>query len=205
MMEVEPKNLVYRDVRLNQSYSTSLCISNPLTASVEFTLRPSSPRYTVSPNRVNLMGGQSIVVTVRLFLTHFPNYSKGVKGQDDHIVLKSSYFEQKVDVTFFLHSRDSSSAASRSQSPSRVGEKRSKELEIVEELHSQLKLKDDKIRLLEQTVGYLESKHPSIQEILRNRVEQERTVFEEKSEKVCYLVVAARVLHVDYALFLCRS
>lgn len=60
---------------------------------------------------------------MRLFLSHYPNFLKGSKGQDDHIQLKSSYFEQKVPLTFFLHSRDTPTTAStsgraRSLSPS---------------------------------------------------------------------------------------
>lgn len=192
MMEVEPKSLSFQDVRLNQSYSTSLCISNPLAASVEFTLRPSTPRYTISPNRVNLSPGQSIVVTVRLFLSHYPNYARGVHGQEDAIHLKSSYFDQRINVTFFLHSRDAQlhRPNSRSQSPVRsssVPDKqkgRSESLEIVQELQAQIALKNSRIKVLEDTVGNLESKHPSIQQIVKNKIEQERATFEEKSEKV---------------------
>jgi hypothetical protein len=193
MLDIEPKSLVYRDVRLNQAYSSSICITNPLTASVEFTLRPSSPRYTITPNRVNLNGGQSIVVSVRLFLSHYPNYSKGVRGQDDTIHIKSSYFEQKVDVTFFLHSRDSVTTAStsRSLSPNVRSSRGNKDritgnvvYDPLSELQSQIYIKDNKIKELEGIIGQLESKYPSMQEIIRSRLEQERSVFEEKSEKV---------------------
>jgi hypothetical protein len=185
MMEVEPKSLAFRDVFLNQAYTSSVCITNPLTAPVEFTLRPSSPRYTVTPNRVNLSGGQSIVVTVRLFLSHYPNFRQGVRGQDDTIHIKSSYFEQKVDVAFFLHSRDSTTAASRSRSssPMRPGFAGSS-ADSIAELQKQVHSRDSKISQLETIISQLESKYPSVQEIVRNRIEQERVVFEEKSEKV---------------------
>lgn len=192
MLDIEPKSLVYRDVRLNQAYTSSICITNPLTASVEFTLRPSSPRYTITPSRINLNGGQSLVVSVRLFLSHYPNYSKGVRGQDDTIHIKSSYFEQKVDVTFFLHSRDSATIASTSRSLSpTMRSNRDNNLnsgiisyDPLSELQSQLYVKDNKIKELEGIIGQLESKYPSMQEIIRSRLEQERSVFEEKSEKV---------------------
>lgn len=197
MMEVDPKALIFRDVFLNQAYTTSVCITNPLTAPVEFTLRPSSPRYTITPNRVNLTGGQSIVVTVRLFLSHYPNYRQGLRGQDDTIHIKSPYFEQNVDVSFFLHNRDASTLASRSRSAS-PNVKRSEDRSAVGgssgglvggadslgELQSQVHAKDLKIEQLESIIAQLESKYPSIQEIVRNRIEQERIVFEEKSEKV---------------------
>jgi hypothetical protein len=186
MLDIEPKSLVFRDVRLNQAYTTSLCIANPLPSSVEFTLRPSSPRYTITPNRVNLSGGQSIVVSVRLFLAHYPNYGKGVKGQDDSIQIKSSYFEQKVDVSFFLHSRDTGTA--RSLSPSARGSTNVKgtnnSYETITELQSQLRMKDNKISQMEEIIGQLESKYPSMQEIIKSRINRERDIFEEKSEKV---------------------
>ena len=34
MLESSPTSLIFRDVRLNQAYFTSLCITNPLPASV---------------------------------------------------------------------------------------------------------------------------------------------------------------------------
>lgn len=177
-MEVEPKSISFREVRLNQAYTTSLCISNPLPAAVEFAIRTSSPRYTVSPNRVLLSAGQSIIITVRLFLSHYPNFSKGSQGQDDTIHIKSSYFDQKINVTFFLHSRDYP-----------LKEKRIPQAEsshdVIFELQSQLSAKEAKIKSLDETVRLLESKYPSVQQIIANRLEQERQVFEEKSEKVC--------------------
>lgn len=52
------------------------------------------------------------------------------------------------------------------------------------ELQSQVHAKDLKISQLEAIISQLESKYPSMQEIVRNRIEQERVIFEEKSEKV---------------------
>lgn len=177
--------LIFREVFLNQAYTTSVCVTNPLTAPVEFTLRPSSPRYTVTPNRVNLSGGQSIVVTVRLFLSHYPNFRQGLRGQDDTIHIKSAYFEQKVDVSFFLHSRDSTTLTSRSRSSSPMRQVfGGGSTDSLAELQKQVHAKDVNISHLESIITQLESKYPSVQEIVRSRIEQERAVFEEKSEKV---------------------
>lgn len=197
MLDIEPKGLSFRDVRLNQAYTTSLCITNPLTASVEFTLRPSSPRYSITPNRVNLQGGQSIVVTVRLFLSHYPNYNRGVRGQEDTIHIKSAYFEQKVDVSFFLHSRDVGTTASSSRSPSPTGGRiradgggvgQSSTYDTIQELRLQLAQKETKIKQMEVIINQLESKYPSLHEIVKSRVEQEKAIFEEKSEKVILVI-----------------
>ena len=80
MMNVEPQALVFRNVILNQTYTTSMCISNPMSVSVEFTLRASNSRYTLTPNKVTLGGGQSVIITVRLLVAHYPNISMGFKG-----------------------------------------------------------------------------------------------------------------------------
>ena len=104
MMQVEPHSLIFRNVTLNQTYTTSVCISNPLTSSVEFTLRASDARYALTPSKVTLGQGQSIVITVRLTLSHYPSINKGIKGVTDYIHIKSRYFEQNISVTFFLDS-----------------------------------------------------------------------------------------------------
>jgi hypothetical protein len=208
MLAVEPKSLSFQDVRLNQAYTASLCITNPLSISVDFSLRPSSSRYTITPNKVNLSAGQSIVVSVRLFLSHYPNYTKGVRGQDDTIHIKSSYFDQQVDVSFFLHSRDTSTkaAATRSRSPSPA--RASEPYESILELQAQLKAKDLKIKQMEDIIGQLESKYPSLQDIVRNRLEQERAIFEEKSEKVTIALcgvprMTSRALYICISVRLC--
>ena len=88
ILHYEPAVLSFRDVRLNHPYSTSLSITNPMTAGVEFTLRTSSARYSVTPNRVYLNAGQSIVVTVKLLLNHYPNISKSKHAVEDYIHIK---------------------------------------------------------------------------------------------------------------------
>lgn len=219
-MEFEPKALAFRDVRLNQAYTTSLCLTNTYSASVEVTLIPSSSRYTVSPSKIHLTAGQSIVVTVRLFLSHYPNFSKGSPTHEESITIKSSYFEHQVGVSFSLHSRDATTSASssRSLSPSlrsrvpttnqpvrsNLSSQRSqqnmectlnsqKSLQNIDsgrrekELEKQLAEQNKTVQQLESIVNQLESKFPSVQEIVRNRVEQERLGFEEKSEKVSFI------------------
>lgn len=203
-MEFEPARIVFPSVRLNQSYSSSLCISNPLSASVEFTIRPSSSRYTVTPDKVRLSAGQTIVVTVKLFLNHYPSSSKASGGHEDSLHVKSVYFDQKIPVEFFVHTQQSSS---RSPSPntrlndlsynsdsnnvnrsssSRNSPNHRKVSSLVEELQAQLRSKDDRINELRAIVGNLESKYPNIHEVVRARVEEERNSFEEKSEKVSF-------------------
>jgi chromosome segregation ATPase len=206
-MDFEPKQLVFRDVRLNQSYTTSLCITNPLNSPVEFTIRSSnSSRYSISPNQVQLQPKQSIVVTIRLFLNHYPvhHLSKGIHhhhGQEDSLHIKSVYFDQKLTIQFFLHSSmmRSSSPLSRSTSPSgsrvrfsrntavtadTINSSDNNMMMIINDLKQQILDRDNRIVELQNTITALESKHPKWTEIIRSKVKQEREVFEERSGRI---------------------
>ena len=206
-MDFEPKQLVFRDVRLNQSYTTSLCITNPLNSPVEFTIRSSnSSRYSISPNQVQLQPKQSIVVTIRLFLNHYPvhHLSKGMHhnhGQEDSLHIKSVYFDQKLTIQFFLHSSmiRSSSPLSTSTSPSgsrvrftrntavtadKMNSSDNNMMMIINELKQQILDRDNRIIELQNTITALESKHPKWTEIIRSKVKQERDVFEERSSRI---------------------
>jgi hypothetical protein len=190
MMNVEPKQLVFRDVRLNQPYTTTLCIENPLSAAVEFTIRASSPaRYDIKPNRVTLAPRQTISVTVRLLLHTFQDPKKAQHGQSDSIHIKSDYFDQKIPVEFLMHHR---SVTSRSPSPSEraasrmhnAGEHKRPGTDLVQELNAQIQAKDSKIAELERFVGNLQAKHPDLERIISARLELERDEFERKSKQV---------------------
>jgi uncharacterized coiled-coil protein SlyX len=227
-MEFEPRAIAFRDVRLNQAYTTSLCLTNTYSASVEVSLIPPSSRYTINPNKIHLTAGQSIVVTVRLFLSHYPNFSKGSQSHEESITIKSSYFEHQVGVSFSLHSRDAttSSSSSRSLSPSlrsrvpttnqpvrsNLNSQRSQQhnestlnsqrsLQNMDsrgnekDLEKQLAEQTKTVQQLESIITQLESKFPSVQEIVRNRIEQEQLGFEEKSEKVSF--IAERFLFIS--------
>ena len=222
-MEFEPRALVFQGVRLNQAYTTSLCISNKYTSAVDFSIQPSSTRYTVNPNRVNLSPGQSIVVTVRLFLNHNPSLSEGSNLHEDLIFVKSSYFEHEVSVKFTLSTKDTAVSSRQSiflnntaeegktrqsispslrnrvahQSTSASPVPKSKQnVEIptatilrTVDLEKQLSAKNKTVEHLQSIIKQLESKYPSMQELVRNHVEQERLGFEEKSEKVSEVTI----------------
>lgn len=110
MLDVEPKSLVFRDIHLNESYTSNLLLTNSLSTHVSVNLRSSAPgRYIIAPNQINIHSGESVVVTVRLHITNFPAYEKGVRGLEDHIQISSSFFEQKISTTSFLHKRTGAS------------------------------------------------------------------------------------------------
>jgi hypothetical protein len=198
-MEIEPKQLVFRDVRINQAYTTSLCITNTSANSVEYHIISSSPRYTITPDKFILHAGQSIVASVRLYLNGYPSYpGPHSSTQEDSIAIKSIYFERRLSVSFNLHSRDCTTTASRSQSPnlrsnSADGQTSAKATQQIGskqqflELERQLIEKTAKVQQLELIIQQLESKHPSVMEIVRNRLEQERHEMRMKVDKVRYL------------------
>lgn len=195
MLNVEPKQLVFRDVRLNQPYTTTLCIENPLSAAVEFSIRASSPaRYDIKPSKVTLAPRQSISITVRLLMHTFPDPKKALHGQSDSIHIKSDYFDQKVPVEFFMHQR---SVTSRSPSPSERATAKvssvadrskrgstSTNSDLVQDLHAQIQVKDNRIAELERLIGNLQSKHPDLERVINARLDLERNEFELKSKQV---------------------
>jgi hypothetical protein len=80
-----------------------------------------------------------------------------------------------------------SKSATRSLSP-HVRRDITYEDDVVRELLSKIQSKDSLIKNLESTINELESQHPAVQEIVRSRIECERAVFEERSEKVSLLL-----------------
>lgn len=187
MLNVEPQSLVFRNVTLNQTYTTSVCISNPLTAGVDISLRPSNPRYQLSPNKATLGPGQSVVVTVRLLLAHYPNMKKGVQGVEDTLHIKSRYFEQSVSVTFFLDQSHTGMGAmsalegrpplnARSSSPGRVAFGPGAD-PLLTQAHAELQAKDDRICNLEEQLEIMQAPYPELKDAIAKALELEREVF----------------------------
>lgn len=155
-MEFEPDSLSFQEVRLNQAYTTSLCVSNPLNAPVDFVVSTTSARVKVSPSKVHLNAGQSIVLTVRLFLNHFPPASREGKQITDYLMVKSVFFDHKIPVSIRVVD-----PAVRSRSPSPAPGKRKGEVDVskssytMRELNMRLELKDKHIQELESVIGML--------------------------------------------------
>ena len=187
IMKIEPRELIFRDIRLNVASTTSFTIENPLTAAVEFTLRASAPaRYDIKPSQIVLAPKQSIVVTVRLFLRTFSGTQQG--GHSDSIHIKSHYFDQKIPVQFYMNSRLTQSRSPSPRERAVSGLKASSiSNDLVNELNDQIKVKDHRIEELQRIVGNLQSKHPDLERIINARLEEERSVFEEKSHRVSIL------------------
>jgi hypothetical protein len=158
--------VVFRDLRLNHPYTTSLCITNSLDVSVDFALRPSHSRYQVSPNSVQLRPGQSIVVSIRIYLSNYPKVEKGLKGPD-YLLLVSSFFQQKIEILLIPRSS-----------------KDSKNESIASELRANSDNHNSTIGNRNSLIHSLGNDHPDFEKILEERIELERLLFEEKSQKV---------------------
>jgi hypothetical protein len=125
MLAFEPEALTFGNVRLNQAYNTSICITNNEVHPVEFSLRCTSPRYSVSPNRVKLDVGKCQVVNVRLFVsqttagasTTSSSMGTATPSKSDFLIVKSLYFEHRVPISYAIVKR--ARTASRSPSPQR--------------------------------------------------------------------------------------
>jgi hypothetical protein len=172
MLKVEPSKIVFRDLRLNQPYTTSLCITNPLDVSVDLALRPNHSRYQVSPNSVHLRPGQSIVVSIRVYISSYPKVSKGSKGIVDSLLLVSSFFQQKVEISLLSRSPEELKEGHDSQ------QRDSRTQPILEEQNSSERLSS--------ILHSFESEHPDFEKILEERIQYERSLFEEKSQKVWF-------------------
>jgi hypothetical protein len=168
MLKVEPTKIVFRDLRLNQPYTTSLCITNPLDVSVDFALRPNHTRYQVSPNSVHLRPGQSIVVSIRVYISSYPKVAKGSKGLVDSLLLVSSFFQQKVEISLL----------------SRTSEDSIEDHDFQGEYNYQRLEHQRSSERFQSLIHSLESEHPDFEKILAERIQYERSLFEEKSQKV---------------------
>jgi len=191
-MNVIPAKLTFHDVRLNQSDTKTLTITNTMSVETSFTLRPSSARYSIFPTgNFKLSPKESIVVSVRLMVDSYSNVQKGINGQEDSIMIKLPFDTQKIPVAFYLHNQYVSS-----RSPSPVGRvtthtvkraaAQSEASDIVNTLNEQIRHKDIRISELESIIGNVKSKYPGFDEIVAGRIRAVQADFEEKAKKVRY-------------------
>jgi hypothetical protein len=126
MLHIEPEELVFQNVQLKQTYKQSIRITNSLQVPVEFTIRSSHARYTVSPAAMTLKAGETSTVEVALKILHEirPPTVAGVP-QADHCIkdvfhLRSQFFAQRFHATMYP-----ATAAGHQRQPSAVASPRS--------------------------------------------------------------------------------
>ncbi|DBA92530.1 TPA: hypothetical protein ACH3X1_002761 [Trebouxia sp. C0004] len=124
-LTLQPDELLFSGVKLNQVYCQTVTITNPSKATVEATLRAgSSDRYTISPAKFVLKPHQSIDIDVRLRILRYAQKQKAVQqGQRDIFHIKAAYFEQKFYATFFLAPETSAAPAADSSQIQRRSER----------------------------------------------------------------------------------
>ncbi len=83
VLEVDPGEVEFRDVRFGQSYSCSVTVRNTLNGSVECSVKPgAAERYTIAvPPSGSLRLGprESAAITIKLRVLKFANRAKAVE------------------------------------------------------------------------------------------------------------------------------
>jgi hypothetical protein len=126
VLQVQPAELIFNNVRLQQTYSQTVQITNPLSVPVEFSIRPSnSQRYTVTPARLCLEALATLSVAIDLKLVRFAESKtrpgQARRGHRDFFHIKSDYFDQKFNSTFYFLDSAPSPSGSRRRAASDKG------------------------------------------------------------------------------------
>eukprot|EP00981_Chlorochromonas_danica_P003963 scaffold750_cov165-Ochromonas_danica.AAC.1 len=197
-MQLEPNSIHFREVRLHQVYSSSLCLTNRLEGAVDLRLKCSSARLSVSPSKARLVPGQSLVVTIKLFLNHLPSSSSSSSSAalEDWVEIKSSFFDQKVSVFIHPLRLSSSKPPSRSSSPAPpppappAPPAPATSQVSLRELRAELEAKDRRVKALEAALESLQMQRtdPSLDALVAARLAAERAHFDEQSEKVLFIL-----------------
>lgn len=178
-MQIEPSKVIFRDVKLYHSYTSSISITNTSNTTVDFSLRSNHSRYQLSLSQVHLVPGQSVVVSIRLYMSSYPKDYKDFKEHIDIIHLSSSFFHQKIEIVLNFHQKKQTERNSQFQDTSIISSQ-----DNILELKSIIQQKDVKIEKLTSIIENLEQEYPDFQKILNDHIELERSIFEEKSQKV---------------------
>ena len=90
VLEVEPIELAFKDVRFAATYSSNIRITSTLNGNVEFQVKAgASDRYTISPSGPLRLGPrESIDLTIRLKVLKFANRQKAIEGHRDVFHIK---------------------------------------------------------------------------------------------------------------------
>ncbi len=125
MLAIQPEELVFPEVEFGRDYVKVFLVTNSFESEVTVSIRSGAPtRYSLSPSAMTLAPGQSMSVSLKLRVNSFPNRQKGEQGQRDILHIKTTFFDQKIPVVFYLKSAQLSSAIS---PPSLSGEARARD------------------------------------------------------------------------------
>lgn len=90
VLDIEPVELAFRDVRFATAYTCNVRITNTLNGSVECQIKAgASDRYSISPSgQVRLGPRESAELTIRLKVLKFANRKKAIEGHRDVFHIK---------------------------------------------------------------------------------------------------------------------
>eukprot|EP00775_Hariotina_reticulata_P001932 gene1932-2262_t len=122
MLLLEPRELVFTDVRLEKVQTQTIRLTNPLRAPVDVDVRSgSSDKYSVHPSSFRIKPEEVLDIAISLRVpAKFAQRQKATEaGHKDHFFIKTPFFDQRFDAVFFLHPDEvSSSSASSARSSS---------------------------------------------------------------------------------------
>eukprot|EP00210_Caulerpa_lentillifera_P009239 g8806.t1 len=100
-----PDQLIFQDVKFNETYTHVVSIRNNLSATVDICLRAGSvDRYTINPEQIQIKPGELSNVEIKLKVVRYAHIKKAAsQGQKDIFHIKSKFFDQKYYCTFFMN------------------------------------------------------------------------------------------------------
>jgi hypothetical protein len=192
-VKVTPARVDFGDILLNRRYPQYITVTNNYTAAVRFKVTTSTARLTVNEPSISLHAGQSIVLTIFLFVNHRGDIDR---ANDDYIRFHSDFEDFQVKVEYSIAQSMRSSSPARGSSPNRSGmvsgnirpqssfRSKRNEKEIIEEQAAQVKNLNNKVVELEKILGNLKSKYPDLDAVVASRLKIQEQEFQDKSEGV---------------------
>ncbi|MEW5301505.1 MAG: hypothetical protein WDW36_004363 [Sanguina aurantia] len=113
---LEPQELIFKGVKLTQTYKQFLSVTNTLKSTIEASIKPgSADRYTVTPSVLRIRSGESVTIEVKLRVLKLASQQKAPLGaKRDVFHIKGTYFDQKFYSTFFLAAADAATGVAAS-------------------------------------------------------------------------------------------
>eukprot|EP00210_Caulerpa_lentillifera_P008115 g7749.t1 len=195
-----PDQLIFQDVKFNETYTHVVSIRNNLSATVDICLRAGSvDRYTITPNQIQIKPGELSNVEIKLKVVRYAHIKKAAsQGQKDIFHIKSKFFDQKYYCTFFM-SHNGVGCGSRAQellSPQKLQQTNLNNVTSRRSKQSQatlLKITTESLKTQDkQTASYGEAKETeeriNKEETVGNALRKEREEQELRNEKVLQLL-----------------
>eukprot|EP00466_Bigelowiella_natans_P015503 jgi/Bigna1/145849/aug1.104_g20557 len=103
VLDLDPEEIIFTNVRLHQAYSKCIRIFNPLPSKVQISILPGNPSYyKIFPETTEIAAGNNVLIEVQLKLHNPPPKPRGSKGHKSVFRIKSQLFEQRFFGLFYV-------------------------------------------------------------------------------------------------------